>query len=448
MSPLPIFCPRCGSSNDQGVEYCHQCKHSLHSETSKSAEMPPLLQPGAAQSSARDKPGQPSPTQRVHRLSRRIALWGIAGGTMALSGLAVTGYLLQQSRLDPHILAFAADTHVASWSPDGTRVASVSWADGETPDPLSNLQSGNVVVQVWNAATGKHLLTCRLEHAGTSVAPVGVVWSASGKQLVAFVQHYGQGTPGSRIVDLVQVWDAATGQRLRTLPVTPPVTLTEQGYWPPDQLEVDAWALNAGYLAMVKKRWDSAFGKGYQDIEIWDIVAGRKVSTLDPGNQIVQNLVWAPESRKLAVSGSKLCQLWDAPAGKKLHVFPTHPIVAWSLDERSLAVGNTIYDVQTGRRITDYRVAGRLIGQAWSPDGKRLAASFFSAKTRPYGPVYGTISLIDASSGRQLAQYDEGQIDPTAEPIVFVDAGGKMAWSPNGKDILVVRREINIWRIG
>jgi hypothetical protein len=78
---------------------------------------------------------------------------------------------------------------------------------------------------------GRKRTLCRLEHAGTGVAPAGVVWSADRKQLVAFVKGQGMGTPGSRIVDLVQVWDAATGQRLRSLPVISPVTLTQQGYW-------------------------------------------------------------------------------------------------------------------------------------------------------------------------------------------------------------------------
>jgi WD40 repeat protein len=103
-----------------------------------------------------------------------------------------------------------------------------------------------------------------------------------------------------------------------------PVTLTQQGYWDPDQPLVGAWALNEQYLALVKEGGKSTNGIFYKGIEIWDLMTGRKVSTLDLENQMVQNLIWASESGKLAVSGDKLCQIWDAPAGKKLHVFPTH----------------------------------------------------------------------------------------------------------------------------
>lgn len=59
----------------------------------------------------------------------------------------------------------------------------------------------------------------------------------------------------------------------------------------------------------------------------------------------VQKMVWAPDSGKLAVfttviapdvAVTNMCQMWDAPAGKKMHAFTVmdqaDEIIAWSLE--------------------------------------------------------------------------------------------------------------------
>ncbi|HEX4716859.1 MAG TPA: WD40 repeat domain-containing protein [Ktedonobacteraceae bacterium] len=364
---------------------------------------------------------------------------------------------LFNSSLDPHhLLTYSGHEQAtdASWSPDGTRVASTGW---------------DAAVQVWDATTGKKLLSCTLEKTVTGVSPLGVVWSANGKYLFAFFGEYTLLSPESnrsekRIVGIVQVWDAVTGQRVRSIPIMQPTTITGPYN---DTVSLDpqpnlmTWALNEQYLAVAISRRNAANTRDDIVIEIWDLATGSKVSLLDPasppisppGNSTpipsalysVVKMVWAHDSGKLAVSttgqSNNMCQVWDALVGKKMHTFPVvyqaDDIIAWSLDGRSIALGTAIYDAETGRRGATYWLEGSLTSQGWSPNGKDLAVST-ERGTGLYAPTYGTLSLIDASSGKQIAQYDEGQVDRGSFK--------KTTWSPSGKDFLVVRKGIEIWR--
>jgi WD40 repeat protein len=251
MSSLPIFCPSCGSPNDPGVEHCYLCKHPLSGKASSKSVPQPSIPPS--------------------RFSRRTLLWGVATGAVALATGGYLAYrrLTDHRRLtDPHILTYAKSDGVidVAWSPDGMRVASVSEDDGGA-------------VQIWNATTGKKLATYTLELPVQGVFPVPlldesdpggtcVVWSADGKHVLAFV--------GSMEKQMVQVWNAASGQRVHSFPVTPSLTLTANGDGG-DKLIMTAWALNERYLAVAKRFMVSK----NPFVEIWDIATGSMISTLE-----------------------------------------------------------------------------------------------------------------------------------------------------------------------
>jgi WD40 repeat protein len=160
-------------------------------------------------------------------------------------------------------------------------------------------------------------------------------------------------------------------------------------------------------------------------------------------------LVWEPEGGKLAVFtyDNQLCQIWDVPTGSMIQTFPavdlTDTVSAWSPDGRSLALGTKIYDVETGRRIMTYTVAGSLVSQAWSPNGKRLAVRSFLG-IGLYTNHSSILSLRDASTGKQLAGYDQGTL---AFGERMPSSPKKMAWSPDGKHLLILRDGIEIWRM-
>lgn len=410
MSSLHLSCPRCGSANEPSAEYCHLCQQLLSQKISH---------------------------KRTPKLSRRTVLWGVAAGTVALS---TGGYLTYKRLTDPHILTFATSrfaTLDASWSPDGTRIASAPGVD-------------DAAVQIWNATTGEQGLACKLEHSITGVLPTSlptgkssnkqVVWSDDGSYILALV--------GSPDQQMVQVWNAANGQRMHNFLVQPPPLRTG------DQLLLSAWALNTRYLAVAREFITS---REYF-VEVWDIATGSKIALLESNIQdagispgrIYQILavLWAPDGERLAVcygliGNGNLYEIWDAAAGKRISTFiseDNNSDIAWSPDGRFLAHGTVVIDVETGSKVTAYPAQWNTFSLAWSPDGKRIAIAYYIGG-RYWVPTYGKFSVFDALSGQELATYDQGRFD------IIVAGMGRMAWSPSGKYIMLLNGHIDIWRI-
>ena len=467
MSSLFDSCSRCGATNEPGGERCHRCGQPV------SAQM--LMRPA-------------EPQKRPQRgMSRRAALLGLVGiATLPVSVGA--GYLIYRELTDPHILTYSGQgttTSDAAWSPDSTLVASSGWLDGGT-------------VQIWNATTGKTLQICRTQHPGPEMVPLDVIWSADGRNVLAFVgwDKTGVLTAESRIVEMVQVWDATTGQQVRSIPVMEPVTVNGLGTGT-DQPLVRKWALNERYLAAVNAQdqgrleiweiasgnkiatlsaesqhpasqareiawapdneklvlqWfaqDTTTGQDSQTIEIWNIAKLSKIAILNTTrHDSLTSINWSPDSKMLVLGseggGQRTYEIWDVLAGKRVQTLQSPqfgiPLTIWSPNGKYLALGNEVYSVEAGNRITIYPIQGMVTSLAWSPDGTRMALVDSVQHGTGFSSTSSTLFLLDALSGRQRASYAGGGL--------FGNSGtsGKLVWSPNGKYVMVVGQHVDIWR--
>jgi WD40 repeat protein len=411
--PSPGYCPSCGAANDPGAAGCASCGRALASAAPGE---------GAAQEAPRK------------RMSRRAALGralGIAGVALLLPVGGVAAYLAYRKITDPALVTHTSQyADSAAWSPDGTRVVS----------------AGTYGADVWEALTGRRLLTVRPKD---SLA--GAVWSADGRRVLTQMDALANGAAYSGpLIVTVEVWDAATGQRVRR--IRPSAT----GYTEPVTV-----ALNEPYLAIQRQREDNTVaGQGPQDrvIEIWEIATGRMITAFSGSPA---QLLWAPDRRTLATialdhpSASVHVEIWDAPAGRKLSAFSA-PLtmrppmvarlpVAWLPDQQSLALGLDVYAIDTGllraRYQVDYHPSGNVAWSAlgavaWSPDSQRLAAAMVTHDIGLYGRITTTIFVLDAADGRQRLAHDARG-----------DLGPDLAFAPDGRYLLVrAGGEVAVWR--
>jgi WD40 repeat protein/tRNA A-37 threonylcarbamoyl transferase component Bud32 len=268
-----------------------------------------------------------------------------------------------------------------AFSPDGTRTAS---PDGQ-------------VVKVWDAQTGKGLLTLK-GHAG----PVwSVAYSPDGKLIAS----------GSRD-GTAKVWDAQTGLEV----------LTFQGQ-AGDVLGV-AFSPD-GRLLAAAGAGTAINGPGA--VKLWDAQTARPILALTAATGPVQGVAFSPDGKRLAGATGTEVKVWDAQTGKDVLTLKGHtgPVrrVAFSPDGKRLASASDspghqvkVWAVQNGAELLSLnKHTGGVLDVAFSRDGKRLASA--SADR--------TVKVCDAETGHDLLTL-KGHIG-RVEGVAFNPDGQRLA---------------------
>jgi WD40 repeat protein len=144
-------------------------------------------------------------------------------------------------------------------------------------------------------------------------------------------------------------------------------------------------------------------GNGYNTIKLWDASSGQLLRTLQEHSHTVLSVVFSPDGRTLASGGDDATiKIWDATSGQLLRTLTGHSdsviSVAFSPDGRTLASGssdNTIklWDAASGQLLRTLRGhTYSVLSVAFSPDGRTLAS----------GSTDDTIKLWDVASGKLL----------------------------------------------
>jgi WD40 repeat protein/serine/threonine protein kinase len=269
-----------------------------------------------------------------------------------------------------------------AFSPDGQRLATAS--DDQT-------------ARVWDAATGREILSLRGHQGGVS----SVAFSPDGRRLLS-----GSGDK------TVKVWDAVTGQELLTL----------QGH----QAGVSNVALSLDGQRIVSSGYDKR-------VKVWDAATGQLTLTLEGHTDRVTSVAVSPDRRR-AVSGSfdRTVKVWDAATPEDPYTFKGHggPVlsVCFSPDGQRVASASAdrtvqVWDVPTSQEtLTLKGHQSAVLSVAFSPDGKHI----FS------GSLDGTVKMWDAA---------------TRQEIRTLRAAGNVAVSPDGKRLVTNSSDntVKVW---
>jgi len=258
--------------------------------------------------------------------------------------------------------------------------------------------SGDRTVKVWDAGTGQEIRSLT-GHAGDVH---GVAISADGRRIVS--------GSGDRTV---KVWDAESGQALRTL----------KGH---------AAVVFRVAISLDGKRIVS--GSGDRAVKVWDAESGQEIRTLTGHAELVWSVAISADGKRI-VSGSqdKTVKVWDAESGQEIRSLADHTAevrsVAFSPDGKRIVSGSQdktvkVWDAETGqelRTLTGH--TDSVLCVAISPDGKRIVS----------GAGDRTLKVWDSSTGMQI--------------LSLKGRSNGVAFSPDGKRIVSgsLDRIVTVW---
>ncbi len=276
-----------------------------------------------------------------------------------------------------------------AWSPDGKKLAT---------------SSKDSTTKVWNASTGRELLTLHSQQ-----GPIeSVAWSPDGSRLATASEDH-----------TTKIWDAATGRELVTLN-------GHQG-----QVMSVAWSPDGSRLATASRD---------NTAKLWDAATGRELLTLSGHEGPVLSVSWSPDGSRLATaSGDNTAKVWQVESGREILSLRGHHArvesVAWSANGGQLATASwdhtaKTWDASTGRELlTLLGHQDQVLSVAWSPDGTRVATA----------SVDRTAKVWEAISGREL-QTMRGHQGPV----------WSVAWSPDSTKLATAGedRRAKVWEVG
>jgi hypothetical protein len=226
---------------------------------------------------------------------------------------------------------------------------------------------------------GPRALATTLTHGSRWLTVYAVAFSPDGHLLASGLEDAG-----------TQLWDAATGERLRTL--HPDAT-----FWTEMTGPVHAVAFSPDGRLLASASEDKT-------VRLWELATGQHERTLTGHARGIWGVTFSPDGRLLAsASEDKTVRLWDPATGQHERTLAGHigPVrsVAFSPDGRLLASASDdktvrLWDMATGQH--GRTLMGPFMGHtgwvrsvAFSPDGRLLASASEDKTVRLWDPATG-----------------------------------------------------------
>src|SRR5262249_47523819 len=127
--------------------------------------------------------------------------------------------------------------------------------------------------------------------------------------------------------------------------------------------------------------------------------------------------VWAVtysrDGQRLASAGlDNLVHIWDPDSGELLLTLKGHTGPVWSVtfstDGTRIATGSDdatvrLWDATTGKELQSFEMQAEVLGVAFNPDGKQLAAAAAPGHMRRNGPILpGHVAIWDIAASKEI----------------------------------------------
>ncbi len=300
-----------------------------------------------------------------------------------------------------------------AWSPDGQRVVSTHFGG---------------LCRIWNVATGKNTLTLR----GHRGQPHCVAWSPDGKRIITGV-NVDDFETGVRRGE-IRNWNAATGRSHLSLDV-PDRGILCVAFSP------DGQRFAAGTTAILDRSGPPGTGRkvlsGGQ-VKVWNTSTGTSQLTLEEHQDALVDISFSPDGQQIfSIERNCKMRVWNAQTGKLSRTVALPKVAleraVWSPDASKLllACANLrdfqvlrgqlrILDLSTGDQQQLIQLSvGKVLGVAWSPDGRRVTSG-----CERFNYFFGSPLYYDLFGGRSLVVTGQVQIWNVVEPADPTSGGG------------------------
>ena len=316
-----------------------------------------------------------------------------------------------------------------AFSPDGKRV--VATADGG--------YGPNGIFAVWDIETGKKLLESSVgegkKWAGRLCC---VAYSPNGKLIATGGRRAWTTKPEDQLKPALDIWDAQTGKRIRTLEARAPGAVYAVAF-SPDGKRIVSGGGNVANSAGTRLPHE-------QDLNVWDVETGKELLDLKGHKWPVASAKFSGNGKRIVSSDSASgpappFRLWDAETGKELLTIKDlgdelYRCVAINRDGTRIVTGGLgngrvvavrLWDADTGKELRTVSKVP-LSAVAFHPNDKWIVG----VTAGGLDVMAGTVMIWDIATGREVVSFRQTGIPrrawtsaPTASGSLSVSTTGR-----------------------